>query len=157
VQGVQTHQVNFGGTDGQSFGSWLLDQLRGQHLTFLDWATLRDFERPIAKRLYALLEAERFSDGLEKRWPVDAALFVTLGMGRGNPRQPRQRLGEVAAEVQASVSRYSKVAVQPRERGRGHLPIARRRSRSGVSLTRGGPPPSRRAGGPPRARARAKT
>jgi hypothetical protein len=110
-------------------GSWLLEQLRGEHLTFLDWPTLREFERPIAKRLYALLEAERFSDGPEKRWPVDDALFVTLGMGRGNPRQARQRLGEAAAEVEGLVARYSKVAVLPRERGRGHLLIARRRSR----------------------------
>jgi hypothetical protein len=107
-------------------GGWLLEQLRGDHLTFLDWPTLRDFERPIAKRLYALLEAERFAQGPEKRWPVDAALFATLGMGGKNPRDARARLAEAAAEVEASPAHYSRVAVRPRERGRGHLLVARR-------------------------------
>jgi hypothetical protein len=110
-------------------GSWLLEQLRGEHLTFVDWPTLRSFERPLAKRLYLLLEAERFAMGSEKRWPVDRALFVTLGMAAGKPRDARARLAEAAREVEGAVVRYPLVAVRPRQVGRGHLLVVRRRPR----------------------------
>jgi len=110
-------------------GSWLLEQLRGEHLTFVDWPTLRSFERPLAKRLYLLLEAERFALGPEKRWPVDRALFVTLGMATGKPRDARARLAEAARDVEATVPRYPLVVVRPREAGRGHFLVVRRRPR----------------------------
>ena len=110
-------------------GSWLLEQLRGEHLTFVDWPTLRSFERPLAKRLYLLLEAERFALGSEKRWPVDRALFVTLGMATGKPRDARARLAEAARDVQAAVPRYPLVAVRARDARRGHQLVVRRRPR----------------------------
>ena len=75
VTGRKTHEDHFGIIDrvlwpvvqdgrverlGYIFlGSWFLDQLRHEAGAYLDWAVIRDLP-PIARKLYGLLENDRF-------------------------------------------------------------------------------------------------
>jgi Replication initiator protein A len=116
-------------------GSWLLEQLRAEHLTYLDWPTLRRLERPAAKRLYVFLEAERFvrdpfarrvGGGWEKSWPVGPELLATVGITHATARKARATLAGAAAEVRAEVSRYPEADVVSRSSGRGYVLVATR-------------------------------
>jgi hypothetical protein len=43
-------------------GSWFLEQLRHEAGVYIDWEVLRDLP-PIARKLYGLLENDRFEEG----------------------------------------------------------------------------------------------
>jgi len=116
-------------------GSWLLEQLRAEHLTYLDWSTLRRLERPAAKRLFVFLEAERFvrdplarrvGGGWEKSWAVGTDLFATVGITHATARKARVTLASAAAEVRAEVPSYPDADVVARPSGRGHMLVVTR-------------------------------
>jgi Replication initiator protein A len=107
-----------------TLGDWLLAQLQAGHLTYLSWSELRALNRPVAKRLYAFLEGERFVGG-ETQWPITPALFASLGMGAANPRQARATLAAAGREVERLATRYARVGVATGLRGH-HLVAALR-------------------------------
>jgi len=106
-----------------TLGDTLHAQLRGGHLTYLSWVELRRLDRPLAKRLFAFLEGERF-DGDEKCWPIGLPLFATLGMATGGIRQARARLAVAAVDVEAVSARYARLRVD--RVAEGHVLVARR-------------------------------
>jgi len=53
-------------------GSWFLEQLRHEAGVYIDWDVLRDLP-PIARKLYGLLENDRFEDG------GDGEFFASVG------------------------------------------------------------------------------
>jgi hypothetical protein len=63
-------------------GSWFLDQLRHEAGAYLDWAVIRDLP-PIARKLYGLLENDRFEpreDGQEwQGYWLGPPLFASVG------------------------------------------------------------------------------
>lgn len=98
VSGRKTHEDHFGIIDrilwpvvsegrvdrvGYIFlGSWFLDQLRHEAGAYLDWHIVRDLP-PIARKMYGLLENDRFEprpDGREEQayW-LGPPLFVSVG------------------------------------------------------------------------------
>ena len=82
LTGKKTHEDHFGIIDrvlwpvvsdgrlerlGYIFlGSWFLEQLRHEAGVYIDWDVLRDLP-PIARKLYGLLENDRFEEGEERR------------------------------------------------------------------------------------------
>jgi len=98
ITGHKTHEDHFGIIDrvlwplaaggrlerpGYIFlGSWFLEQLRHEAGAYLDWAIVRDLP-PIARKLYGLLENDRFqSRAAGQEWQAYALappLFATLG------------------------------------------------------------------------------
>ena len=98
VDGRKTHEDHFGIIDrilwpvvndgrvervGFIFlGSWFLEQLRQEAGAYLDWAIMRDLP-PIARKLYGLLENDRFeqrSDGREwQAYWLGPPLFASIG------------------------------------------------------------------------------
>lgn len=98
ASGRKTHEDHFGIIDrvlwpvvddgrverlGYIFlGSWFLDQLRHEAGAYLDWTIIRDLP-PIARKLYGLLENDRFepvdeTDEWQTYW-LGPPLFVSLG------------------------------------------------------------------------------
>jgi hypothetical protein len=121
------HRTGRLGSHGHALVSdWLREQLLARHFTYIDWQELRALERPVAKRLLVFLEAERF-EGAVKRWAFDDALFVTLGLGQGNPRRTRQMLTAAGADLVAVVPRYRRVEIERRANGPGWVLTAERR------------------------------
>ena len=127
VTGKKTHEDHFGIIDrvlwpvvedgrverlGYIFlGSWFLEQLRHEAGVYIDWDVLRDLP-PIARKLYGLLENDRFEPEGERGRGVAgvlarAAFFASVGSTcarerdnvsrpharlRGDRRPPRHRL-----------------------------------------------------------------
>ena len=138
VTGKKTHEDHFGIIDrvlwpvvhdgrlerlGYIFlGSWFLEQLRHEAGVYIDWDVLRDLP-PIARKLYGLLENDRFEEGEEGEewqayWLGDALLRERRldlrprarqrGRGgarlRGDRRPPRHRLPLHAASGSPSTA-----------------------------------------------------
>ena len=98
VSGKKTHEDHFGIIDrvlwpvvqdgrlerlGYIFlGSWFLEQLRHEAGVYIDWDVLRDLP-PIARKLYGLLENDRFEEGEDgEEWQaywMGAPLFASVG------------------------------------------------------------------------------
>ena len=98
VSGKKTHEDHFGIIDrvlwpvvqdgrlerlGYIFlGSWFLEQLRHEAGVYIDWDVLRDLP-PIARKLYGLLENDRFEEGEDgEEWQaywLGAPLFASVG------------------------------------------------------------------------------
>jgi hypothetical protein len=99
VTGRKTHEDHFGIIDrvlwpqvadgrverlGYIFlGSWFLEQLRHEAGAYLDWAIVRDLP-PIARKLYGLLENDRFDESDEdgQEWQaywLGPQLFASVG------------------------------------------------------------------------------
>lgn len=96
--GKKTHEDHFGIIDrvlwpvvhdgrlerlGYIFlGSWFLEQLRHEAGVYIDWDVLRDLP-PIARKLYGLLENDRFEEGDEgEEWQaywLGPAFFASVG------------------------------------------------------------------------------
>ena len=96
--GRKTHEDHFGIIDrvlwpvvarGQvervgyiSLGDWFLEQLRHKAGVYIDWQVLRDLP-PIARKLYGLLENDRFHDAGRGRehqsYALDERLFASVG------------------------------------------------------------------------------
>jgi hypothetical protein len=80
-------------------GSWFLDQLRHEAGAYLDWAVIRDLP-PIARKLYGLLENDRFEpreDGQEwQGYWLGPPLFASVGSTCARERD------NVAAVLRAS-------------------------------------------------------
>jgi hypothetical protein len=96
--GKKTHEDHFGIIDrvlwpvvhegrlerlGYIFlGSWFLEQLRHEAGVYIDWDVLRDLP-PIARKLYGLLENDRFEqDGAGEEWQaywLGAPFFASVG------------------------------------------------------------------------------
>lgn len=96
--GRKTHEDHFGIIDrilwpvvqrGQveragyiSLGNWFLEQLRNEAGVYVDWQVLRELP-PIARKLYGLLENDRFElDGLgaeRQAYVIDQRLFASVG------------------------------------------------------------------------------
>ena len=98
LTGRKTHEDHFGIIDrvlwpvvadgrlerlGYIFlGSWFLEQLRHEAGVYIDWELLRDLP-PIARKLYGLLENDRFEEGEEgEEWQaywLGPPLFASVG------------------------------------------------------------------------------
>ena len=63
-------------------GSWFLEQLRHEAGVYIDWDVLRDLP-PIARKLYGLLENDRFEEGEDgEEWQaywLGPPLFASVG------------------------------------------------------------------------------
>jgi hypothetical protein len=92
---------------------------------YLEWRELQALPSGTARRLYAYLEAERFS-GTRWRRVIDPPLLVTLGIQAARATHQRATLRRAAAEVTANENRYREVAVVPgRVRGEHALLVVR--------------------------------
>jgi hypothetical protein len=86
-------------------GSWFLDQLRHEAGAYLDWAIIRDLP-PIARKLYGLLENDRFEpreDGAEWQgyWlgpPFFASVGSTCARERDNVAAVMRACEAIAAQ-----------------------------------------------------------
>ena len=98
LTGKKTHEDHFGIIDrvlwpvvhdgrlerlGYIFlGSWFLEQLRHEAGVYIDWDVLRDLP-PIARKLYGLLENDRFEEGSEgEEWQaywLGSPFFASVG------------------------------------------------------------------------------
>lgn len=162
VDGRKTHEDHFGIVDrilwpvvsdgrvervGFIFlGSWFIEQLRQEAGAYLDWAIMRDLP-PIARKLYGLLENDRFEargDGREWQsyWlgsPLYASIGSTCARDRDNVAavmraceaiaagDPRYRFERERVAVDGAWSQQLVVLREPHARG-SRLGPGRRRS-----------------------------
>jgi|GEM_PF-5656539 len=149
LTGRKTHEDHFGIIDrvlwpvvedgrverlGYIFlGSWFLEQLRNEAGAYLDWAIVRDLP-PIARKLYGLLENDRFEAGDEgEEWqaywlgpPLFASVGSTCSRERDNvaavwraceaitAQDPRYRFARERVVVEGRVSQQVVVTRTPR-------------------------------------------
>ena len=79
-------------------GSWFLEQLRHEAGVYIDWDVLRDLP-PIARKLYGLLENDRFEEGEEgEEWQ---AYWLGPGLLRERRLHLRRERDNVAALLRA--------------------------------------------------------
>ena len=106
VSGKKTHEDHFGIIDrvlwpvvqdgrlerlGYIFlGSWFLEQLRHEAGVYIDWDVLRDLP-PIARKLYGLLENDRFEEGEDGRGVAGLLAGAGLLCERRLDLRPRAR------------------------------------------------------------------
>ena len=104
--GKKTHEDHFGIIDrvlwpvvqdgrlerlGYIFlGSWFLEQLRHEAGVYIDWDVLRDLP-PIARKLYGLLENDRFEEGDGRRGVAGLLARAPLLRQRGLDLRARAR------------------------------------------------------------------
>ena len=101
-------------------GSWFLDQLRHEAGAYLDWAVIRDLP-PIARKLYGLLENDRFEpreDGQEwQGYWLGPPLFASVG---STCARERDNVAAVLRAAEAIGRPGPALPVQPRAHpGRG--------------------------------------
>jgi hypothetical protein len=127
-------------------GSWFLEQLRHEAGVYLDWEVLRELP-PIARKLYGLLENDRFApagdDEEFQEYPLGARLFASVGSTCARERDNVAavlRAAEAIASHAKSRYRFSHERVLA-EDGWSHQLIAWRHERTprpGRALARGG-------------------
>jgi len=111
--------VVLGGLRGSTYeiklASWLVRQLEGTYVTYLDWRIQRRLEG-LAKRLWIYLEAENYKsvgEGLEKSYVIlGEKAYTALSVRHARERDRRralERAGERISEVDA---RYESVVVE---------------------------------------------
>lgn len=152
VTGRKTHEDHFGIIDrvlwpvvadgrvervGYIFlGSWFLEQLRHEAGAYLDWAVLRDLP-PIARKLYGLLENDRFErieDEPEREWQaywLGNALYASVGSTCARERDNVAAVMRACAAIAERDPRYrfERDRVQERGRWRQQLVAVRERRR----------------------------
>jgi len=150
VTGHKTHEDHFGIIDrvlwpvvnggrvqrlGYIFlGSWFLEQLRNEAGAYLDWSIVRDLA-PIARKLYGLLENDRFErDDDSGEWQaywLGPPLFASVGSTCARDRD------NVAAVWRACEA----IAMQdPRYRFERERVVVDGRTRMQLLVTRSSPP-----------------
>lgn len=91
-------------------GSWFLEQLRNEAGEYLDWGIMRDLP-PIARKLYGIVENDRFETGEEGReWQaywLGAPLFASLGSTCARERDNAAAVWRACEAIQAKDSRYA--------------------------------------------------
>lgn len=158
VTGRKTHEDHFGiidrimwpvVTDGRVdrvgyifLGSWFLEQLRHEAGAYLDWAIVRDLP-PIARKMYGLLENDRFEmreDGREwQAYWLAPALFASVGSTCARDRDNVAAVMRACEAIAAQDPRYAfsreralteagwaqQLVVTRQARGRTRLPAGR--------------------------------
>lgn len=157
ISGRKSHEDHFGVIDrvlwplvedgrveriGYIFlGSWFLEQLRHEAGAYVDWGVLRDLP-PIARKLYGLLENDRFEADEQARdveWQaywLGSPLFASVG---STCRRERDNIGAVMRACEAIAGqdgRYRFERERTRENGqwRHQLVVSRVRRASGRRL-----------------------
>ncbi len=125
VTGRKTHEDHFGIIDrvlwpvvddgrverlGYIFlGSWFLEQLRHEAGAYLDWSIVRDLP-PIARKMYGLLENDRFEatdDGEEwQAYWLGPPLFASVGSTCGRDRDNVAAVWRACEAIAAQDVRY---------------------------------------------------
>ena len=125
LTGRKTHEDHFGIIDrvlwpvvddgrverlGYIFlGSWFLDQLRHEAGAYLDWAIVRDLP-PIARKLYGLLENDRFEPGEDREeWQaywLGPPLFASVGSTCSRERDNVAAVWRACEAITAQDPRY---------------------------------------------------
>jgi hypothetical protein len=126
--GKKTHEDHFGIIDrvlwpvvedgrvervGYIFlGSWFSEQLRHEAGAYLDWGVLRDLP-PIARKLYGLLENDRFEvmeDEPEREWQaywLGSALYASVGSTCARERDNVSAVMRACSAISERDPRYS--------------------------------------------------
>jgi hypothetical protein len=90
-------------------GSWFLEQLRHEAGAYLDWAIMRDLP-PIARKLYGLLENDRFDptdDGEEwQAYWLGPPLFASVGSTCARERDNVAAVWRACEAIAAQDGRY---------------------------------------------------
>jgi hypothetical protein len=90
-------------------GSWFLEQLRHEAGAYLDWAIMRDLP-PIARKLYGLLENDRFEPtDAGEQWQaywLGPPLFASVGSTCARERDNVAAVWRACEAVAAQDSRY---------------------------------------------------
>jgi len=92
-------------------GSWFLEQLRHEAGAYVDWAILRDLP-PIARKLYGLLENDRFEvmeDEPEREWQaywLGNPLYISIGSTCARDRDNSAAVMRAAAAIAERDPRY---------------------------------------------------
>lgn len=90
-------------------GSWFLEQLRHEAGAYLDWAIMRDLP-PIARKLYGLLENDRFEsadDGAEwQAYWLGPPLFASVGSTCARERDNVAAVWRACEAIAAQDPRY---------------------------------------------------
>jgi len=159
ISGKKTHEDHFGIIDrvlwpvvedgrvervGYIFlGSWFLEQLRNEAGAYLDWGVLRDLP-PIARKLYGLLENDRFEvmdDAPQQEWQaywLGEGLYASIGSTCARERDNTAAVMRAAQAISERDRRYSfeRDRVQDGGRTRQQLVVMRdRESRARRSLS----------------------
>jgi hypothetical protein len=123
-------------------GSWFLEQLRHEAGAYVDWAVLRDLP-PIARKLYGLLENDRFEvmeDDTSREWQaywLGKPLYASIGSTCARERDNSAAVMRAAAAISERDPRYAfeKDKVEDAGRWRQQLVVMRtRRARAKASL-----------------------
>ena len=152
TSGRKTHEDHFGIIDrvlwpvvedgrvervGYMFlGSWFLDQLRHEAGAYVDWGVLRDLP-PIARKLYGLLENDRFEisdEDPEREWQaywLGAPLYTSIGSTCARERDNSAAVMRAAAAIAERDPRYAfeKDRIQDGGGWRHQLVVVRERAR----------------------------
>jgi hypothetical protein len=114
-------------------GSWFLDQLRHEAGAYLDWTIIRDLP-PIARKLYGLLENDRFepvdeTDEWQTYW-LGSPLFASLGSTCARERDNVAAVWRACEAISAQDPRYRFARERTVNEGvSGQQIVARRRTR----------------------------
>lgn len=91
-------------------GSWFLEQLRNEAGEYLDWGIMRDLP-PIARKLYGIIENDRFEPGEGGReWQaywLGGPLFASLGSTCARERDNAAAVWRACEAIQAKDGRYA--------------------------------------------------
>lgn len=91
-------------------GSWFLEQLRNEAGEYLDWGIMRDLP-PIARKLYGIIENDRFEAGEDGReWQaywLGAPLFASLGSTCARDRDNVAAVWRACEAIAAKDPRYA--------------------------------------------------
>ena len=152
ASGRKTHEDHFGIIDrilwpvvsdgrverlGYIFlGSWFLEQLRHEAGVYIDWEVLRDLP-PIARKLYGLLENDRFEAGEdEEEWQaywLGDPFFTSVGSTCARERDNVAAVMRACQAIEANAKtgyRFSKERVAMDGRWGQQLVVWRERGRS---------------------------
>jgi hypothetical protein len=155
VTGKKTHEDHFGIIDrvlwpvvedgrveriGYIFlGSWFLEQLRHEAGAYLDWAVLRDLP-PIARKLYGLLENDRFEPAEsepQREWQaywLGDAFFASVGSTCARERDNVSAVMRACRAIAGQDARYEfqRERVADERGWRQQLVVMRRRREGGM-------------------------